>query len=103
MYQPEGTRPLALGTLTATPCGTGVTSSATDRWSTSVAWVTALGRIRRAAVIFAVSGVANATVVPRCTAFGPWPMTGRSPLNRYGGLNTSMRCSKVPGFSPVMS
>ena len=65
MYQPEGSRPGRSGIVTPKlslpeSC---VSLRSTERCSTSVTCVTALGRISRALLIAAASGLANWTVV----------------------------------------
>lgn len=62
------------------------TFSATVRWSTSVTWVTAPGRISFASSTDAACAVLKIAVEPRSTVFGPPASFGRASLKRYGGV-----------------
>jgi len=56
MYQPDGVMLSRGSSDRSRPCSWGVMSSATDRCSPSVWWVTALGRSSRALVMVLPSG-----------------------------------------------
>src|SRR5688500_15690614 len=86
MYQPDGTRARFSGTVTVMPSGDFFRSSAIDRWSVSVTWVTALGRISFAEVIDGACRVVNVPVPPREMRFGPAVSSGRPSRYRYGGV-----------------
>lgn len=61
-------------------------SRATERCSTSVAWVTELGRISLAVTTASGFGVSTVTVPPSFAVAGAPVSCGRSPWNRYGGV-----------------
>lgn len=65
MYQPDGTSARLPGTVTVIPPGVRRSPSATERWSVSVTWVTALGRISFADVIARPGAVVKPPVPPR--------------------------------------
>jgi hypothetical protein len=62
-----------------------VTPSSTTRWFMSVEWVVEVGATSTARVTRAASGVSTRKVSSKVTLDGAAPITGRGPLNSYGG------------------
>lgn len=77
MYQPDSTRFRFFGTVTEIPVFVFVKSRAMDRWSTSVTWVDALGRISRAVLMDEVCAEVKSAEAPRAIVFGPPDSEGR--------------------------
>ena len=75
------------------PAPRAVICSSTSRWSMLKPWVTAAARISTTVDTLAASGVLSANVPPYGSTPGTSEIVGRVPMNRYGGENSSTRCS----------
>src|SRR5262249_3534112 len=85
MYQPDGRSPGAEGSSKSSVLPCWVKLTATERCSTSVTCVTALGRISRIEAIGVASTVLTDADAPRQSSVGAFEMVGRRPRYRYGG------------------